>query len=375
MQYLKHSYDQFSILLQQSDFMKGFLPLILGCLASLGFMPFLQLIIHEAGHGIFGILSGYRFISFRIFRYTLIKQDNCFRIKKYTYPGSAGQCIMSPISLHTKTSEIVLYLMGGVIANLIFASCFLLVAVSSFSISFPVRVILLIGSFYGMGFALMNGIPIPLEHILNDGSVLYSVIRNKQALHSMLVQQMVLPLLQEGLTYKDISEEFMKVADGADLSNEMICWHKLLEAYYYMDLRQFPLAKGCIEALHAVREKITKPQRTVIEIERLFLSILMDEKPVEIKELFLKTRRLLYNKKADFHITRVRMAYEIYSGASAFSNNKLRKEIEDIRKTYPYKGEAKFCSHLIYDYMNKKGGYGGDKRTSESDPWMQQADT
>ncbi|MEE1297463.1 MAG: hypothetical protein UHE62_01880, partial [Muribaculaceae bacterium] len=34
---------------------------------------FLQIVIHEAGHLVAGLLSGYKFISFRIFNYTILK--------------------------------------------------------------------------------------------------------------------------------------------------------------------------------------------------------------------------------------------------------------------------------------------------------------
>ena len=34
---------------------------------------FIQLVIHEAGHLVFGLLSGYRFSSFRIFSFMWIK--------------------------------------------------------------------------------------------------------------------------------------------------------------------------------------------------------------------------------------------------------------------------------------------------------------
>ena len=34
----------------------------------------LQIVLHEGGHLLFGLLSGYRFVSFRIFNWTLIRQ-------------------------------------------------------------------------------------------------------------------------------------------------------------------------------------------------------------------------------------------------------------------------------------------------------------
>ena len=36
----------------------------------------LQVIVHEAGHLVFGLLSGYKFISFRVFDFKIIKDEN-----------------------------------------------------------------------------------------------------------------------------------------------------------------------------------------------------------------------------------------------------------------------------------------------------------
>ena len=42
---------------------------------------YLQLIIHEAGHLVFGLLSGYRFSSFRIGSFMLLKENDKFVLK------------------------------------------------------------------------------------------------------------------------------------------------------------------------------------------------------------------------------------------------------------------------------------------------------
>ena len=56
-------------------------------------------IIHEAGHLVCGLLSGYRFVSFRIFNFTIIKIDGKLRVRKYSIAGTGGQCLLTPPSL------------------------------------------------------------------------------------------------------------------------------------------------------------------------------------------------------------------------------------------------------------------------------------
>ena len=57
---------------------------------------FLQIIIHESGHLIFGLLTGYRFSSFRIGSVILTKDGGKFRIGSFSMAGTAGQCLLYP---------------------------------------------------------------------------------------------------------------------------------------------------------------------------------------------------------------------------------------------------------------------------------------
>ena len=69
----------------------------LGGLVLLGLVfIFILVIIHEGGHLLFGLMTGWKYVSFRIGCFTLVKQDNKLKFKKTTVAGTAGQCLMSP---------------------------------------------------------------------------------------------------------------------------------------------------------------------------------------------------------------------------------------------------------------------------------------
>ena len=68
------------------------LPLALLALASgfalLAFSMLLQIIIHEAGHLLFGLISGYHFVSFRIGSYILVKgPEDKLSLKRFHLAG------------------------------------------------------------------------------------------------------------------------------------------------------------------------------------------------------------------------------------------------------------------------------------------------
>ena len=56
----------------------------------------LQVVIHEAGHLICGLLSGYTFSSFRIGSMMILKENGRFVTKRLKIAGTGGQCLMAP---------------------------------------------------------------------------------------------------------------------------------------------------------------------------------------------------------------------------------------------------------------------------------------
>jgi len=57
----------------------------------------LNIMLHEAGHLVFGLLTDYKFVSYRAFSFTLIKDvQGKFKWKKYSISGTLGQCLMEP---------------------------------------------------------------------------------------------------------------------------------------------------------------------------------------------------------------------------------------------------------------------------------------
>ena len=80
----------------------------------------LHLILHEAGHLIMGLLTGYQFLSFRVFKLTLVKTDKGLRWKRYHIAGTGGQCIMTlPTDQEVRTAPWFWYNAGGVLMNLL----------------------------------------------------------------------------------------------------------------------------------------------------------------------------------------------------------------------------------------------------------------
>lgn len=83
------------------------------------FYPILvfSVFVHELGHLVFGLSTGYRFVSFRILSFMIKKENNRFVIKKFKLKGTLGQCLLE--ATENNKENMFLYNAGGVFFNLI----------------------------------------------------------------------------------------------------------------------------------------------------------------------------------------------------------------------------------------------------------------
>ena len=101
-------------------FMAYWFGAMLVCVAAV----FLQIIFHEAGHLVFGLLSGFRMVSFRVANIILVRHDEGWQFGRFSIAGTGGQCLMEPKIDDVKDAHqmpYAWYLAGGVIANVVVA--------------------------------------------------------------------------------------------------------------------------------------------------------------------------------------------------------------------------------------------------------------
>ena len=208
-----------------SDFLIFIVALFLGI--------FLQTIIHELGHVIFGVLTKYEFISMRIGSLLFIKDKEKFRMQRFKVPGTLGQSIMMPKSNNYLEQPYLLYCLGGVILNFISSILFLLIAIL---MSGYISVILCIFSFIGLIFIVNNGIPRLTNGLINDGYTAYIQKKSDMAHKSTFIQLKIYAflifiylnnilnkcsLLIENKDFKNTQKIYQYLFDNIDKSNKL----------------------------------------------------------------------------------------------------------------------------------------------------------
>jgi len=142
-------------------------PLLIILLLIEVFISFIiSIILHELGHLVFGLSTGYKFHSFQFFTIKLIKIDNKIKVKKATNM-LLGQCVLDNDNDY-KDIKYKLYMYGGSIFNLIFTILPTVIFVLIFVFKKEIISVLLIFGWINIMLFYSNGIPLVVNGIYND---------------------------------------------------------------------------------------------------------------------------------------------------------------------------------------------------------------
>ena len=180
----------------------------------------LHIILHEGGHLVAGLLTGYRFVSFRFLNFTLINQDGHLRWRNFELAGTGGQCLMAPPDKPLEEIDTRWYNAGGVLANILIA-LISLVLIWAFDLPFWLDALLINMIIIGILVALTNGIPMKVGGVANDGRNLLQLekdIPGKQGFCNILD---INARSQQGETYSEMPERLFALPQPIDWTNSM----------------------------------------------------------------------------------------------------------------------------------------------------------
>lgn len=274
--------------------------------AGIGILAFIAsvmalVVVHEAGHLVCGLLSGYKFVSFRIFSFTFIKIDGKLRIKRYSIAGTGGQCLLTPHDVPLEKIPSGWYNFGGVLFNLIA----LLIVIPLFFIKghplltecvviFVLTDVILI---------LLNGVPMKISGAGNDG---YNMLLLKKEPVSKLGLVLALrsnALIQSGVRPKDMPEKWFVIPEKINYRNHLEVSLPMMSASRLIDELRYAEARNIFESLYARKSEMVSLYVKEIECELVFLRLMCDDKEGALALLdenlkrYIKTYRKVMSSK------------------------------------------------------------------------------
>ena len=244
---------------------KAAMTIILICVAC-----FLQLIIHEGGHLVAGLLTGYRFVSFRVLNWLLIRKDGRLQWRNFELAGTGGQCLLAPPDKPLDQIDTRWYNAGGVLANVITA---VLAIVLMYTVDMPrwLDALMFLLAVIGVAFALINGIPMKVGGVANDGLNLFQMEKDRPAKLSFCNILDVNARCQEGEPYAEMPEHLFALPDPFDWENSMHVAAVLLSVTRMLAFHQWEDAYQLLTKAHDNKDNYMRLYQ--LEIENMMTQV------------------------------------------------------------------------------------------------------
>ena len=306
---------------------------------------FVQTIIHESGHLIFGLITGYKFVSFRIGHFMFIKEKGRLKIKLYNVVGTAGQCLMMPPQWNEKIPYR-LYNLGGCIMNaatalFALAAYFVAGAEGFFALCMAMLAVM------GLSMALTNGIPMRVGGISNDGMNAALLGKKENTLRAFWLQLYVNGLIAKGERYRNMPREWFRLPEGEELSDPICCAMGVMLYNFCFDMHEFDEAEQTINYMLNA-PGLLDVEKNELLCELLFLRVLRGAPKEEIDSL-LTPKLDKYIKATANYVSRRRLAYayQLLYLKNYSTAQKCLEVFERTAATYPYSAETENEREII----------------------------
>ena len=306
---------------------------------------FVQTIIHESGHLIFGLITGYKFVSFRIGHFMFIKEKGRLKIKLYNVVGTAGQCLMMPPQWN-ENIPYRLYNLGGCIMNaatalFALAAYFAAGAEGFFALCMAMLAVM------GLSMALTNGIPMRVGGISNDGMNAALLGKKENTLRAFWLQLYVNGLIAKGERYRNMPREWFRLPEGEELSDPICCAMGVMLYNFCFDMHEFDEAEQTINYMLNA-PGLLDVEKNELLCELLFLRVLRGAPKEEIDSL-LTPKLDKYIKATANYVSRRRLAYayQLLYLKNYSTAQKCLEVFERTAATYPYSAETENEREII----------------------------
>lgn len=296
----------------------------------------LHLFIHEGGHLVFGLLSGYGFVSFRIFNIMIINDHGHLLIRKFHLEGTAGQCLMSPPEPENGHIPCLLYNMGGVIMNLI--TCFAAMILIWCTHGHPfLKEWLFQFVLFGVVIALINGIPFGGSTVSNDGSNTIALESNPKANRAFYLQMKINAMMSQGVSLLGMPEEWFEVPDDEDMDNPLIATLGVYACNRMMEQHRFTDMEALIVHFRSIENAITDIHMQLLMCDLLTVRLLSGKSGDAVDSILTSPVKKVMKTMKDYPaVIRTQYALALLYERDEKKADEYRHRLAVIAPDYPY---------------------------------------
>lgn len=299
----------------------------------------INIFLHEIGHLIFGLLSGYEFNSIRFGKLMLIKENGKLRFCKYNLPGTGGQCIMTAPNVDAQNLKVVLYNLGGLFVNI-------LILVIFGALFFAFKETLTVASMIFFMFSstsllilITNGLP--FSQMGTDGANTIILYKDKNARLAFKNQLEIVKYLSKNYSLLEMPKDLFTFDKSIPLTNPLIT-SQAINYYNYLSLnKMYADAKETALFILENAKSINNIHQKILYGELLFIAAVIEKDNEAAKKIFTEHKKELLQGAGFISIQRYLYAYYSLVEIDEKKAKNYAKMFEASLKNYPYPKDAK----------------------------------
>lgn len=294
----------------------------------------INMCLHEIGHMIFGLMSGYEFNSLRFGKVMLAKENGRLRFCKYDMPGTGGQCIMTAPKMDAEKMPVVLYNLGGLFMNLFVFLIGIIVFAAVKASHVVVGMTFLILAMTSLVIMITNGLP--FTQMGTDGANTIILYKDKFAREAFRNQLEIVRYLSQNYSVREIPEELFLFDKQIPMTNPLITTQAFSCFNYYFVSGKYKEAKEMALYILENTKSINQLHEKILYGEMLFITMVVDKDIEAAKKQFSLHKKELEKAAGFISIQRVLYAYYTLVEPSEKKASQYARLFENSAKNYPY---------------------------------------
>lgn len=306
-----------------------------------------EIVLHEGGHLVAGLMSGYHFVSFRVFSWMIAEEQGKMKIKRYNLAGTAGQCLLDPPDTKDGVIPVKFYNLGGVLANFI-SSAIALVGYVFVDRDSLISAPLLMIAILGIGYGLANGLPFSNGMVNNDGYNVKYLSRNPIAMKGFWTQLRVNAEQARGLRLSEMPDAWFEMPSDEALMDVMTASQAVISCSRFLEQEDFAGALERMELLLSKETAIMGLHRALLKSDSIYCKIIQGEDPEEIRAMMDKEQqKVMKSMKGLPSVQRADYAYALVIEGDEKKAARIKETFLRMEKSYPYKAEFETEKRLL----------------------------
>lgn len=258
---------------------------------------------------------------------------------------------MSPPEIKDGKMPVVLYNLGGSIMNL-FAAAVSVILFLLLRDTPVVSTTFLMSAVIGVFFAALNGIPMRLGAVDNDGYNAISIRKNEKSMRSFYIQLKLITELSKGKRLKDMPSEWFTVPSDEEMKNSMVATIGVLCCNRLIDSQSFTEAQDLMEHFLSIDSGIVGVQKNLLLCDILYCELMGENRKDKINEILTKDmKKILKARVNNPSALRTQYAYALINQKDEKKAEKIKKRFDKIIASYPYSGEAQ-SERELFEIVN-----------------------